>query len=82
MSKKKRRFRAQFKAEAVELLRASHRPISEVAQELGIGTSTLCNWQKKFLRESEAGGQGAVGDPPAGEASAQELLDENQRLRS
>ena len=81
MSKKKRRFTAQFKADAVELLRSSNKPISEVARELGIGHSTLCIWNQKFPGGSEAQGLGAEGDQPEGEASARELLEENVRLR-
>ena len=81
MSKKKRRFTAQFKADAVELLRASNKPLIEVAKELGIGHSTLCIWNQKFLHESKAKDEGAVGDRSEGVASGQELLDENRRLR-
>jgi transposase len=37
----RRQFTAEFKRDAVELLRASGRPIAEIARELGIYDSTL-----------------------------------------
>jgi transposase len=43
----RRRFSAEFKRDAVELVRATGRPITEVAGELGIYDSTLGNWVKQ-----------------------------------
>jgi transposase len=37
---------AEFRREAVELVRSSGRPVAEVARSLGISDSTLWNWVK------------------------------------
>jgi transposase len=51
MSDKQRRTRRQFTAEfrrdAVELVRTSGRPIAVIARELGIYDSTLGNWVRQ-----------------------------------
>ena len=41
----RRRFTAEFKAQAVELVKLG-KPVPEVAEELGIGTSILYRWAK------------------------------------
>jgi transposase-like protein len=43
----RRRFTAEFKRDAVELVRTSGRPIAEIARELGIYDSTLGNWVRQ-----------------------------------
>jgi transposase len=43
----RRQFTAEFKRDAVELVRTTGRPIAEVARELGIYDSTLGNWVKQ-----------------------------------
>ena len=43
----RRKFSAEFKRDAVEIVRASGKPIAEVARELGIYDSTLGNWVKQ-----------------------------------
>ena len=40
----RRQFTAEFKCDAVELVRTSGRPIAVIARELGIYDSTLGNW--------------------------------------
>lgn len=42
--RRRRKFSDEFKRDAVELVRATGRPIAEVAAELGIYDSTLGNW--------------------------------------
>ncbi len=44
------RYSDEFKADAVELVRRTGRPISHVAKELGAGSGTLSDW----ARQSEA----------------------------
>lgn len=63
----RRQFTAEFKRDAVELVRTSGRPIAEIARELGIYDSTLGNWvrQDRIDRgEAETEQRGA--GPPAG----------------
>jgi transposase-like protein len=43
----RRQFTAEFKRDAVELVRTSGRPIAEIARELGIYDSTLGNWMRQ-----------------------------------
>jgi transposase len=43
----RRQFTAEFKHDAVELVRTSGRPIAQIARELGIYDSTLGNWVRQ-----------------------------------
>jgi transposase len=43
----RRRFTAEFRRDAVELVRTIGRPIAQIARELGIYDSTLGNWVKQ-----------------------------------
>ena len=45
---RKRRFSTEFKREAVKLVRDSGKSITQVARELGLGTSLLAKWKKEF----------------------------------
>ena len=46
-SRARRKFSAEFKRDAVEIVNSSDKPIAEVARELGIYDSTLGNWVKQ-----------------------------------
>jgi len=49
MGKRERRvFTDDFKREAVRLAQTSGRTIGQVANDLGIGLSTLTRWKRKF----------------------------------
>jgi transposase len=48
----RRKFSAQFKAEAVQLVLQSGRPIAEIARELQIHDGTLGNWVNDWRREN------------------------------
>ena len=53
---KRQRYSDQFKADAVELVITSKRPVAQVALELGINEGTLGNWVRKWKQEyPEAG---------------------------
>jgi transposase len=43
----RRQFTAEFKRDAVELVRTTGRPIAQIARELGIYDSTLGNWARQ-----------------------------------
>ena len=44
MPEQRRRFSAQFKAEAVQMVIETGKPIASVARDLGIHDGTLGNW--------------------------------------
>jgi transposase len=66
----RKRYTPEFKAQAVELV-AIGKPVPEVAQEFGIGTSILYRWVGK---NPQPGQLGRAGQPaPGEEAAATEL---------
>ena len=74
----RRRFSHQFKAEAVQLVIQSGRPIAEIARELAINEGTLGNWVNAWRNENPAP------DPelsPTDRARVREMEDEIRRLR-
>lgn len=50
MSVPKKSYSPEFKADATALVVASGRPIAEVARELGVNPTTLCNWVRTATR--------------------------------
>ena len=74
----RRKFSAQFKAEAVQLVIQSDRPIAEVAGELDINPGTLGNWVNKYREEHPEPEQKLT---PKDHARLAELEVENRRLR-
>jgi|SRR5579862_444514 len=67
----RKRYTAEFKAQAVELV-GMGKPVSEVAEELEIGTNVLYRWMRKGGQPERlgSGGGAAVGEQPV----ADELL--------
>ncbi|GAB1641395.1 transposase [Krasilnikovia sp. MM14-A1259] len=53
------KYTQEFRADAVELVRSSGRPINEVARELGLSHETLRNWVRKDEQAAGAGSAGA-----------------------
>ena len=50
MPEQRRRFSPQFKAEAVQMVIETGKPIAEVARDLGVHDGTLGNWVKAWRR--------------------------------
>jgi transposase len=73
----RREFTQEFKRDAVELVRATGRPIAEIARELGIYDSTLGNWVKQ-ARIDRGEREGLTSDE---RARLRELEADNARLR-
>jgi transposase len=73
----RRQFTAEFKRDAVELVRSSGRPIAQIARELGIYDSTLGNW----VRQDRVDRGQAEGPSSEQRARLGELERENARLR-
>jgi transposase-like protein len=51
MPEQRRRFSPQFKAEAVQMVIETGKPVAEVARGLGIHDGTLGNWVNVWRRE-------------------------------
>lgn len=70
----RKRYTPEFKAQAVGLVSLG-KPVSEVAEDLGIGSSILYGWVRKEAQPARLGSAGlrAVGEEPA--------ADELRRLR-
>jgi len=51
VSEQRRRFSPQFKAEAVQMVLETGKPIAEVARELQIHDGTLGNWVNAWRRD-------------------------------
>jgi transposase-like protein len=73
----RRQFIPEFKRDAVELVRTSGRPISEIGRELGIYDSTLGNWVRQD-RIDRGEQEGLSSDE---QARLRELERDNARLR-
>ncbi len=73
----RREFTAEFKRDAVELVRTSGRPIAHIAAELGIYDSTLGNWVRQD-RIDRGEQDGLTSDE---QTRLRELERENARLR-
>ena len=57
MPEQRRRFSAQFKAEAVQMVIETGKPIAVVARDLGIHDGTLGNWVNAYRRAHPEPGQ-------------------------
>jgi transposase-like protein len=73
----RRRFTAEFKAQAVERLLEGGRGLSEVATELGLSPGQLSAWRTEHLA---AGSAEAIATRKAEQAELQRLERENRRL--
>ena len=77
---KRQRFTAEFKHEAVRLLKAGDRPAAVIARELGIPRNRLYKWAQD-LDTKGAGAFGGSGRPKAAQDELAVLERENARLR-
>lgn len=53
MGSSRRKYTAEYRSHAVELVRESGKPIAEVARDLGVNEGTLANWVNRS-RQSES----------------------------
>jgi transposase len=77
--RRRRRFTAEFKAQAVRRLLEGSRGLSEVASELGLSTGQLCAWRTE---QRAAGSAEALAARKAEEAQMQRLRREVKRLEA
>jgi transposase-like protein len=78
VARSKRRFSPQFKAEAVQFVLETGRPIAEIARELEINEGTLGNWVNEWRRENPEPEKALT---PLERAHVAEMEDEIRRLR-
>jgi transposase-like protein len=78
MTEHRRKFSPQFRAEAVQMVVSTGKPIAAVARDLGIGDGTLGNWVNAWRRENPEPDQPVS---PLERARVKELEDEVARLR-
>jgi len=78
MPEHRRRFSPQFKAEAVQMVIETGRPIAEVARDLGIHDGTLGNWVNAWRRENP---EPDTPLSPVERARVKEMEDEIRRLQ-
>ena len=57
----RRKFSAEFRAEAVELVISSGRPIAQVAPKFGVVEGTLGNWVRVWKEEHPEAGAAEPG---------------------
>ena len=73
MPKQQKMYTREFKLEAVQLVKSSGKPMSQIARELGISDSALSRWCQQWAE------QGEQAFPGSGHQTAQE--EEVRRLR-
>lgn len=78
MGSTRRKFTAEYKAEAVELVINSGRPVAEIARDLGINEGTLGNWVNMAKKRGEFQEKPLDVDE---RAELKELRDEVRRLK-
>jgi transposase-like protein len=74
----RRRFSPQFKAEAVQMVLETGKPIAVVARELGIHNGTLGNWLNAWRHQHPEPDQPLT---PVERARVSQMEDEIRRLR-
>ena len=77
MSETRRKFDADFREGAVQLVRETGKPIAQVARDLGINEGTLGNWVSADKRR-RGEGNGALGEDERAELAR--LWRENAEL--
>ena len=78
MSQGRRKFSHQFKAEAVQLVLETGRPIAEIARDLEVNEGTLGNWVNAWRRENPEPEPDLT---PVERAKVKVMEDEIRRLR-
>jgi transposase len=78
MPEHRRKFSPQFRAEAVQMVIETGKPIAEVARDLGVNHGTLGNWVKAW-RDANPEPESAVS--PLERARVSEMEAEIRRLR-
>jgi transposase-like protein len=78
MPERRRKFSPQFRAEAVQMVLETGKPIAEVARDLGVNDGTLGNWVKAWR---DANPEPEPELSPVERARVKEMEEEIRRLR-
>ena len=78
MAQHRRRFSPQFKAEAVQFVIETGRPIAEIARELEINEGTLGNWVNEWKQSNPKPEKAPT---PVERARVAQMEDEIRKLR-
>jgi transposase len=74
----RKKYTPEYKAEAVDLVVNSGRPVAEIARDLGIHEATLGNWVNLAKKDGTVTEKPVTADE---RARLRELEDENRKLR-
>jgi transposase len=74
----RKKYTPEYKAEAVDLVVNSGRPVAEIARDLGIHEATLGNWVNLAKKSGTVTEKPVTADE---RARLRELEDENRKLR-
>jgi transposase len=80
MKRSRKPYPAEFKQEAVRLLKEQRLPRSQVARDLGIDAETLRRWARELSPDSAAPGEASI-TPPVSAVELARLRRENEQLR-
>jgi len=78
MARNRRKFSSQFKAEAVQFVIETGRPVAEIARELEINEGTLGNWVNEWKKNNPEPDKALT---PMERARVAEMEAEMRRLR-
>lgn len=78
MGAARKKYTPEYKAEAVDLVVNSGRPVAEIARDLGIHEATLGNWVNLAKKDGTVNEKPVTADE---RARLRELEDENRKLR-
>lgn len=76
----RKKYTAEYKQRAVDLVLSSERPVAQVSVEIGVNEGTLGNWVRKYRQDHP---EEFAGDQPESVAYAehQRVLKENAKLK-
>jgi len=64
VDERRRKFSPQFKAEAVQFVIETKRPIAQIARELEVNEGTLGNWVNEWRQSNPEPEKALTGNPP------------------
>lgn len=81
MTTKRKRFSAEFKRQAVELLESNDKSGTELARELGVRQNQLYKWRDEIQRNGEKAFKGSGRPKKDQQSELSRLRQENERLK-